>query len=52
MAAVVPIVMLSVALWTAVSFVVAVILGHAMRRMEPIPVRVSAPRVVDLRRGR
>jgi len=50
MAAVVPFVLVGIALWTAVAFVVAVVLGHAMRRMEPIPVRASARRVVDLRR--
>ena len=50
MAAVPALILAGLALWTAVAFVVAVVLGHAMRRLEPIPVRASARRVVDLRR--
>jgi hypothetical protein len=40
------------ALWTAVAFAVAVVVGCALRRMEPIPVRTDTRRVVDLRRSR
>ena len=29
------------ALWTAMSFVLAVVVGHALRRVQPIPVCVS-----------
>jgi hypothetical protein len=43
---------LGIAVWTLVSFVAAVIVGRALRRLEPIPVRVRSPRVVDLRRPR
>jgi hypothetical protein len=37
-------VFVGLATWTAVSFVVAVVIGHAMRRMQPIPVRSRSPR--------
>ena len=51
MAAVPTLIFAGLALWTAVSFVVAVVLGHAMRRLEPVPVRASARRVVDQPEG-
>jgi len=44
MAAVVTLVFVGLALWTASAFVVAVVIGQAMRRMQPIPVRVRSPR--------
>ena len=50
MAAVPTLVFVGLALWTAVAFVVAVVVGHALRRMQPIPVRTSTRRVVDPRR--
>ncbi|MBV8984215.1 MAG: hypothetical protein JO248_07205 [Acidimicrobiia bacterium] len=50
MAAVPTLIFAGLALWTAVSFVVAVVLGHALRRLEPVPVRARAHRVVDIRR--
>ena len=43
MAAVATFVFVGLATWTAVSFVVAVVIGHALRRMQPIPVRVRTP---------
>jgi hypothetical protein len=52
MAAVVTLVFVGVALWTGLSFVAAVVVGRTMRRLQPIPVRVSARRVVDPRRIR
>jgi hypothetical protein len=39
--AAVPLVFVGIALWTAVAFVVAVVVGHALRRVQPIPVRVN-----------
>jgi putative solute:sodium symporter small subunit len=45
MAAVVRLVFVSTAIWTAVSFVVAVVIGHALRRMQPIPVRTATRRI-------
>jgi putative solute:sodium symporter small subunit len=45
MAAVVRLVFVSVALWTAVSFLAAVVIGRALRRMQPIPVRTATRRV-------
>jgi len=50
MAAVPTLVFVGLALWTAVAFVLAVVVGHALRRVQPIPVRVRENRVVDLRR--
>ena len=50
MAAVPTLVFVGLALWTAVALVVAVVVGHALRRVQPIPVRVREHRVVDLRR--
>ena len=44
MAAVVTLVFVGIATWTAASFVVAVVIGNAMRRMQPIPVRARSPR--------
>ncbi len=41
MAAVPTLVFVGLAIWTAVGFVVAVVVGHALRRAQPIPVRVS-----------
>jgi hypothetical protein len=43
-----------VVMWTAVSFVGAVVVGRALRRVEPVPVpvRSEAPRMVDLRQAR
>jgi hypothetical protein len=41
MAAVPTFVFVGLTLWTAVSFVVAVVVGHALRRVQPIPVRVD-----------
>jgi len=52
MAAVVTLIFVGVAFWTALSVVAAVVIGRTMRRVEPIPVRVSARRVVDLRHVR
>lgn len=43
---------LVLAIWTAVAFVLAVAVGHTIRRVELIPVRVRANNVVDLRRVR
>lgn len=48
----VPLVLVGLVLWTAVAFVIAVVVGHALRRAQPIPVRVEDRRVVDLRRVR
>ncbi|MBV9412636.1 MAG: hypothetical protein JO148_13640 [Acidimicrobiia bacterium] len=39
--AAVPLVFVALVLWTAAAFVVAVVVGHALRRVEPIPVRVD-----------
>lgn len=50
MAAAPALILAGLALWTAVAFVLAVVLGHVLRRLEPIPVRASARRVADLRR--
>ena len=50
MAAVLQIVALVLAVWTAVAFVVAVAVGRTIRRLEPIPVRVRPNNVVDIRR--
>jgi hypothetical protein len=50
MAAVPTLVFVGLALWTAVALVLAVVVGHALRRVQPIPVRVREHRVVDLRR--
>ena len=52
MAAVPTLVFVGLALWTAVAFVLAVVVGHVLRRLEPIPVRVTERRIVDLRRAR
>ena len=52
MAAVPTLVFVGLALWTAVAFVLAVVVGHVLRRLEPIPVRVAERRIVDLRRAR
>jgi hypothetical protein len=54
MAAVSHMVLTIVGMWTALSFVVAVVIGRAFRRLEPVPVpvRAQAPRIVDLRRAR
>ena len=41
MAAVPTLIFVGLALWTAVAFVIAVVVGHALRRAQPIPVRVS-----------
>jgi hypothetical protein len=41
MAAVPTLVFVGLALWTAVAFVVAVVTGHALRRVQPVPVRVD-----------
>ncbi|GEM_PF-5608934 len=41
MAAVPTLVFVGLALWTAVAFIVAVVVGHALRRAQPIPVRVN-----------
>jgi hypothetical protein len=42
-----------IAIWTVTSVLVAVAVGRTMRRLAPIPVRVSqAPRLIDLRRAR
>jgi len=41
MAAVPTLIFVGLALWTAMSFVLAVVVGHALRRVQPIPVRVS-----------
>jgi len=38
-----------IAVWTLVSFVAAVVIGQALRRLEPVPVRTSSRRIVDLR---
>jgi hypothetical protein len=51
MPAVPTLVFVGLALWTTVAFVVAVVIGHAMRRVQPIPVRVHDRRVVDVRRA-
>jgi len=52
MAAVVSSAYFGIAVWTLVSFVAAVLVGRALRRLEPIPVRARSSRVVDLRRPR
>jgi len=52
MAAVVSFAYAGIALWTLVSLVAAVLIGRALRRLDPIPVRVSSQRVVDVRRPR
>ncbi len=52
MAAVVQLVALVLAIWTAVAMLVAVAVGRTIRRLEPIPVRVRPQRIVDLRRTR
>jgi hypothetical protein len=54
MAAVSHMVLTVVGMWTALSFVAAVVIGRTARRLEPVPVRVrsEAPRIVDLRRSR
>jgi hypothetical protein len=54
MAAVSHMVLTVLGMWTALSFVVAVVIGRALRRLEPVPVRVrsESPRIVDLRRAR
>jgi len=49
MAAVATFAFVGFALWTVVAFVVAVAFGRALRRMEPVPVRVSSRRIVDIR---
>jgi len=40
MAAVLTFVLLGLTAWTAVAFAVAVVVGQALRRLEPVPVRV------------
>ncbi|MCU1448413.1 MAG: hypothetical protein JWP02_583 [Acidimicrobiales bacterium] len=54
MAAVSHMVLTVLGMWTALSFMAAIVVGRALRRLEPVPVRVrsEAPRVVDLRRAR
>jgi hypothetical protein len=52
MAAVASYAYLGITLWTLVSLVAAVLVGRALRRLEPIPVRARSSRVVDLRRPR
>jgi hypothetical protein len=52
MAAVVTLVFVGVGLWTGLSFVAAVVVGRTLRRLEPIPVRGRASRIVDLRGDR
>ena len=52
MAAVATLAFVAFALWTVVSFFAAVVIGRTLRRLEPIPVRTSSQRVVDLRRVR
>jgi len=52
MTAVVTFAFLGLVLWTVVSFVAALAVGRTLRRLEPIPVRTSPQRVVDLRRAR
>ena len=51
-AAVATLAFVAFALWTVVSFFAAVVIGRTLRRLEPIPVRISSQRVVDLRRVR
>ena len=52
MAAVATFAFVGIAVWTVVAFAAAVVIGHALRRMEPIPVRTSSRRIVDLRQSR
>jgi hypothetical protein len=52
MAAVVTLVFVGVGFWTGLSFVAAVVVGRSLRRLEPIPVRARASRIVDLRGDR
>ena len=52
MAAVATFAFVGIAVWTVVAFIAAVFIGRTLRRMEPIPVRTSSQRVVDLRRVR
>jgi hypothetical protein len=52
MAAVVTYAFVGVVLWTVVAFLAAVAVGRTLRRLEPIPVRTSSQRIVDLRRTR
>ena len=52
MAAVATLALVGLALWTVLSFAVAVAIGRAFHRMEPIPVRTSSRRIVDLRNSR
>jgi putative solute:sodium symporter small subunit len=50
MAAVAQIILLVLAIWTAVAFVVAVAVGRTLRQLEPVPVPVRQYPVIDLRR--
>jgi len=52
MAAVATYAFVGFAVWTVVAFVAAVAIGRSLHRMEPIPVRTSSRRIVDLRRPR
>ena len=52
MAAVATLAFVAFALWTVVSFFAAVVVGRTLRRLEPIPVRSSSRRIVDLRSPR
>ncbi len=49
MVAVPALVLIGFAVWTVLSFAAAVVIGRALQRLEPVPVRVTARRVVDLR---
>ena len=51
MAAVATFVFVGFVLWTFVAFLAAVVVGRTLRRLEPVPVRSRARRVVDLRRS-
>jgi hypothetical protein len=52
MAAVATFALVGIAVWTLVAFVAALVLGHTLRRLEPVPVRTSSRRIVDLRQSR
>jgi len=51
MAAVATFAFVGIAVWTLVSFVAAVVIGHVLRRVETVPVRTSSRRIVDLRQS-
>jgi len=49
MVAVATFAIVGIAVWTVLAFAASVVIGRTLRRMEPIPVRTSSRRIVDLR---